>query len=523
MAWPTATQYVEAIQNPRSCFREADLQEGTPALDRLGMPFVSSGQFAYVFKLNHAAAKSSAIRCFRGSSDDRERRYSAIDRHLDSFSLPTLASFEYDSGGMLVGSGRFPILVMEWINGPTLDVYVEAALQNRDVIANLADQWIRLVQNLRNAQIAHGDLQHGNVIVQDGALRLVDFDGMFVPSMASMRSAELGHRHYQHPRRDASFFNEDLDNFSSIVIYLSLLALSKEPELWSKFHDENLILVKTDYDDPSRSAALAAIKKIGPEEKRLADILEKACYSSPTQTPVLSNLVEAKSKLPSWMSIPASVKISTKTREVSGTASGSQFPTATAGTQPHRPPANVATSSTVPQANTPQLGQAQLGNKSPDWRKLSKESVSIAFKFALIGLFFSWAWFPLISGIYNDFGLSNSSETMALWTYVLGCMAFGFFTTFRTAKMAATYVPPVVYVPASPSVNRRVASHFPVSHSASTPSTRGTAVVASRARLIYHRPSCEWVRKISTRNQISFSSVADAQRVGYRRCKVCLP
>ena len=92
MLWPTATEYVEAIQHPRTCFMDQDLQDGTPALDRLGMPFVSSGQFAYVFKLKHATGKASAIRCFRGFMGDRERRYKAIDQQLDSVAVPAVAS-----------------------------------------------------------------------------------------------------------------------------------------------------------------------------------------------------------------------------------------------------------------------------------------------------------------------------------------------------------------------------------------------------------------------------------------------
>jgi hypothetical protein len=73
---------------------------------------------------------------------------------------------------------------------------------------------------LRDAEIAHGDLQHGNIIVEHGHLRLVDHDGLFVPEMAGWTSSEVGHQHYQHPARDAAFFNKHLDNFSAIVIYL---------------------------------------------------------------------------------------------------------------------------------------------------------------------------------------------------------------------------------------------------------------------------------------------------------------
>src|ERR687884_285366 len=65
--WPTAHNFAEAVQCPAICFAEPGLRAMLPAVDRLGMPLVTSGQFAYVFKLNpQAVGDSLAVRCFRG-------------------------------------------------------------------------------------------------------------------------------------------------------------------------------------------------------------------------------------------------------------------------------------------------------------------------------------------------------------------------------------------------------------------------------------------------------------------------
>src|SRR4029077_6055767 len=120
------------------------------------------------------------------------KRYSLIDRHLDGHPSPFLASFEFDPDGILVGGRRYPIVVMEWVNGPTLDLYVEQVLGNKAALQQLAEEWLRLTESLRNAQVAHGDLQHGNVIIQNSQFKLIDFDGMFVPSMQGWPSNELG-------------------------------------------------------------------------------------------------------------------------------------------------------------------------------------------------------------------------------------------------------------------------------------------------------------------------------------------
>src|SRR5688572_2106621 len=107
--WPSSRDYVEAIQNPPLCFQEPDLRAATSAVDRLGMPFVTSGQFAYVFKLNNNnGGTAQAVRCFRGAVGDREQRYRRINDHLNKVSAPYFASFEYDPKGILVLGKKYP-------------------------------------------------------------------------------------------------------------------------------------------------------------------------------------------------------------------------------------------------------------------------------------------------------------------------------------------------------------------------------------------------------------------------------
>jgi predicted Ser/Thr protein kinase len=275
--WASARSYAEAIQAPALCFRDAQLRQTEPAFDRLGMPLVTSGQFAYVFKLKQLApAPPLAVRCFRADAPDRELRYRHIAAHLARHSVPALGAFKYDADGILVAGQTFPTLVMEWIEGHTLDVYLEETIGNRAVLLHLADEWLRLLRALNKAGIAHGDLQHGNIIVQRGNLRLIDLDGMYVPALAGMSAGEVGHQHYQHPRRDETFFDSTLDRFSALVIYTSLVALAERPELWTEHHDENLIFTKEDFLAPESSALFAKIKEIGGEPARLAAMLAAA-------------------------------------------------------------------------------------------------------------------------------------------------------------------------------------------------------------------------------------------------------
>src|SRR5262249_24224520 len=150
------------------------------------------------------------------------------------------------------------ILKMEWVEGERLDRYIEKNLSNPSALLSLAKLWVQMVKALRQASVAHGDLQHGNVLVVQGGLRLIDYDGMFVPRLSGRGSHEIGHRNYQLPRRTEADFGLYLDNFSAWVVYMSLIALGVDPELRKHFRggDECLLFSRQDFEQPHKSDIL---------------------------------------------------------------------------------------------------------------------------------------------------------------------------------------------------------------------------------------------------------------------------
>lgn len=532
--WPSSRDYVEAVQNPALAFQDPDLKTSTAAIDRLGMPFVTSGQFAYVFKMNSANGKAQAVRCFRGSVGDREARYQKIDDHLDKVSAPCFVSFEYDPQGIMTGGKRYPIQVMEWIGGFPLDVYLPNVLGRKDMLKFLADQWLKALATLRDGGMAHGDLQHGNVIVDESnSLRLVDLDGMYVPAMAGWKSSELGHRHYQHPKRSPSHFDAKLDNFSGLVIYLSFVALGEQPGLWNEFHDENLIFTKNDFENPRTSKLLSQIKAIGGDCRHLADALEKACYQDPALCPSALDLVSATpSKLPAWMVNSPAVTVQQATREVkpgqappAPVSSSIPLPGINAG---HNQPWYTATpaSVTVPWQTSPTKGAA-AAQIAP--REVARHTVTYAF----LGIFLIWLWIPLLRMPFVGLGASSQTATcLAVLTYLAACTFLAYrrakkestLTVFSSQPASWTPVPPISTTSSAPrSAPAHRSQPAPSRVSSSRASTAAMSLVGSKIRLIYHRPSCKWAGKISYRNRIQFSSEADAKGRGYRPCSVCSP
>lgn len=288
MAWPTPQEYNEAIQNPATAFVDPELRAGKPVLTPLGLPRPITGGFATVYQMVCAAQRVWAVRCFLRDFGDHQERYAAISAHLAQANAPYMVNFAFLTDGIRVGGRLYPVLKMEWVEGEPFLAYVERNLTAPDVLLDLAQQWVQMAQTLARAGIAHGDLQHGNVIVVRGRLKLIDYDGMYVPALAGRQSHEVGHRNYQHPQRSEALFNAELDRFSIWIIYSSLVALSAQPRLWRQLHggDECLIFRREDFTNPAQSATLAALEQSGDTRlSRLAELLRGLLALPPTQIP----------------------------------------------------------------------------------------------------------------------------------------------------------------------------------------------------------------------------------------------
>ena len=177
---------------------------------------------------------------------------------------------------------------MEWFSGEPLNIYVEKHLNDAAALLQLAAKWVGMTTALRQAGIAHGDLQHGNVLLVGNELKLVDYDGMYVPNLKGKRSNETGQPNYQLPRRNASDFGPYLDNFSEWVVLVSLLALTASPGLWQQFRggDECLLFRKRDFEDPDQSQLFHALERL-PDQRLVAvvSIFRSLLFLSPAMVP----------------------------------------------------------------------------------------------------------------------------------------------------------------------------------------------------------------------------------------------
>ena len=267
MQYPLISEYVKAIQDASDNLEQ--LAYLTPVLDDHGEPYRSSGAFAVVFKMqDKSTGKYYALKCFTEEQEGRAEAYRQIADELDLLDSPYITSVKYMEKELFVDSqceeDEFPVLLMDWVDGETMEAYIAANYQNQSAMSMLSYRFGKMAAWLRSQSFAHGDVKPDNIIVRpDGSLTLVDYDGMFVPSMKGSQSPTIGTRDFSHPLRTVDDFDETIDDFSLASIALSLKAISMNSTLLDTYGaSDRLLFSEKDYRNPSNSKVISALQEL---------------------------------------------------------------------------------------------------------------------------------------------------------------------------------------------------------------------------------------------------------------------
>ena len=267
MQYPLISEYVRAIQDATDNLGE--LAHLVPVLDDHGEPYRSSGAFAVVFKMkDEQTGKCYALKCFTEEQEGRAGAYRQIADELEFVDTSYITSVKYLDKEIFVDSSceedEFPVLLMDWIDGETMESYIAANYQNQSAMLMLSYRFGKMAAWLRTQSFSHGDIKPDNIIVRpDGSLTLVDYDGMFVPSMKGSQSPTIGTRDFSHPLRTVDDFDETIDDFSLASIALSLKAISMKSTLLDTYSaSDRLLFSENDYRNPSNSKVISALQEL---------------------------------------------------------------------------------------------------------------------------------------------------------------------------------------------------------------------------------------------------------------------
>ena len=272
MQYPLISEYLAAIRDAHDNLDK--LSHLVPVLDNYGEPYRSSGAFAVVFKMkDEQTGKCYALKCFTEEQEGRAEAYRQIAEELEFVDSPYITHVKYLEKELFVDSNceddEFPVLLMDWIEGETMETYIAAHYMDNHAMSMLCYRFCKMAAWLRSQPFAHGDIKPDNIMVRsDGTLTLVDYDGMFVPAMKGQKSPTIGTKDFSHPLRIIDDFDETIDDFALASMALSLKAISLNPSLLDEYGaSDRLLFSAADYLDLSKSKTMTALQGLLADEE----------------------------------------------------------------------------------------------------------------------------------------------------------------------------------------------------------------------------------------------------------------
>lgn len=277
---PTIPEIKISIENKDLFVKDEFVRKGNFQHSSNGNLIMFTGGFTAVFPVVVQNEKW-AFRCWHANMGNTAQRLKEIAQCVKSSQVPYLCDFAYVDKGILVEGNLYPTTRMRWVEGQTIKEYICDNSYSKEKLHNLADRFLALIKDMHNRGFAHGDLQHGNIMVdKNESLFLVDYDSFYCPALKGEKDIIKGLPDYQHPARNKNLFaNEKLDWFSELIIYTSIFAIAENPGLVAKYqlaNSEKMLFSKNDFNDINSSIIYKDLKSMN--NSRVSKLLEILSY-----------------------------------------------------------------------------------------------------------------------------------------------------------------------------------------------------------------------------------------------------
>lgn len=225
-----------------------------------------SGGFCQTYPLEKNGAPK---KCFRLWMDNTRigdiEHVKQVASYFTDNTIKYVIPYRYYEKALKLNNGVIiPGVVMDWVEGETLINYVKHHRKAKTTIQKLATKFYNMAEYLNDNEMAHGDLSGDNIIVQpSGELCLIDYDSFFIHGFKMVEQPTAGISCYQHVERKSNkYLSKNMDYFSQQVIYLSLLAISKNPQLGDLIGDKELLFLGDDFQNEEKFINSRGCKEI---------------------------------------------------------------------------------------------------------------------------------------------------------------------------------------------------------------------------------------------------------------------
>jgi thiamine kinase-like enzyme len=264
------------------------------------------GSSSVVFKL-YDNNRYFALKCYITELIGRWEYLKQVQQKITKLENDRVVPFEIFENALTVKDDEqkthtCSVLLMPWIEGERLANRIKVLCKgkNRNLLKVLTQSLIDLAKDQLSQNYSHGDITPENLIITPGGkIILIDYDTFGFTDMKKLSAYPRGWNYsYQHPSRHPLQTDIHADEFSLLVLIISLKALESEPELYSKYNStKGLLFTIDDFRNPLDSKLVKDLKLINdPYLQRLLKVLLVSLDKNTTHIPELSLLLSGRFK-----------------------------------------------------------------------------------------------------------------------------------------------------------------------------------------------------------------------------------